>query len=85
MDGADPISRVSGAVTIVPKIDLATESLTDEALLEGESVESLHARWASFTRPGDVILFHDNHPYIGRVLDGVLPGLRNRGLLPSDG
>ncbi|OWK40778.1 Peptidoglycan N-acetylglucosamine deacetylase [Fimbriiglobus ruber] len=24
-------------------------------------------------RPGDILLFHDDHPYIGRILDVVLP------------
>ena len=34
-------------------------------------------------RPGDVLLFHDDHRQAGRVLDAVLPGLAGRGLLPS--
>jgi len=32
-------------------------------------------------RPGDVVLFHDGHPWIGTILDGVLPGLRAKGLV----
>jgi hypothetical protein len=29
-------------------------------------------------RPGDVILFHDDHRWIGPILDAVLPGLLKR-------
>jgi peptidoglycan/xylan/chitin deacetylase (PgdA/CDA1 family) len=29
-------------------------------------------------RPGDVVLFHDAHPWIGPILDVVLPGLETR-------
>lgn len=32
-------------------------------------------------RPGDVVLFHDGHPWIGTILDAALPGLRMRGLV----
>lgn len=32
-------------------------------------------------RPGDVILLHDYHPWIGGILDVLLPGLAARGLL----
>jgi peptidoglycan/xylan/chitin deacetylase (PgdA/CDA1 family) len=39
------------------------------------------AEVAASARPGDVILFHDDHPHAGRVLDGVLPELAARGLL----
>ena len=31
--------------------------------------------------PGDVILFHDYHPWIGRIVQRLLPGLSERGLL----
>jgi peptidoglycan/xylan/chitin deacetylase (PgdA/CDA1 family) len=31
-------------------------------------------------RPGDIVLFHDDHRWIGPILDGVLPGLVVRGL-----
>lgn len=33
-------------------------------------------------RPGDLILLHDGHAWVGPVLDRLLPGLRGRGLLP---
>ncbi|MDB5308106.1 MAG: polysaccharide deacetylase family protein [Gemmataceae bacterium] len=36
-------------------------------------------------RPGDTILFHDDHPGIGPILDVVLPGLASRGLLGGGG
>ncbi len=29
-------------------------------------------------RPGDIVLFHDNHQWIGPILDLVLPGLANQ-------
>ena len=29
-------------------------------------------------RPGDIVLFHDNHEWIGPILDVVLPGLANQ-------
>jgi peptidoglycan/xylan/chitin deacetylase (PgdA/CDA1 family) len=32
-------------------------------------------------RPGDVVLLHDGHPWIGPILDEVIPGLRARGLV----
>jgi peptidoglycan/xylan/chitin deacetylase (PgdA/CDA1 family) len=28
-------------------------------------------------RPGDVVLLHDYHPWVGRILDVLLPGLAN--------
>jgi peptidoglycan/xylan/chitin deacetylase (PgdA/CDA1 family) len=34
-------------------------------------------------RPGDVILFHDDRPLTGPILDVVLPGLSERGLLAA--
>lgn len=34
-------------------------------------------------RPGDVILLHDYHPWIGLILDVLLPELAERGLLTS--
>ena len=36
---------------------------------------------AAAARPGDVILFHDDHEWIGPILDVVLPALAARGLL----
>ena len=32
-------------------------------------------------QPGDTVLFHDDHRWIGPILDLVLPGLAERGLL----
>jgi peptidoglycan/xylan/chitin deacetylase (PgdA/CDA1 family) len=32
-------------------------------------------------QPGDVILLHDYHPWIGRILNSVLPELATRGLI----
>jgi hypothetical protein len=29
-------------------------------------------------RPGDTLLLHDTHPWIGRILDRLLPGLADR-------
>ena len=34
-------------------------------------------------RPGDIVLFHDDHRWIGPILDVVLPALAARQLLPS--
>ncbi len=39
------------------------------------------ARVLAAVRPGDVLLFHDDHRFIGRILDAVLPGLATKGLL----
>ncbi|QEG27916.1 Peptidoglycan-N-acetylglucosamine deacetylase [Gemmata obscuriglobus] len=36
-----------------------------------------------FVRPGDIILFHDDHRWIAPILDVVLPGLAARRLLPD--
>ncbi len=35
-------------------------------------------------RPGDTILFHDHHEWIGPILDAILPELLRRGLLRPD-
>lgn len=34
-------------------------------------------------RPGDIVLFHDDHQWIGPILDRVLPALAARQLLPN--
>lgn len=35
----------------------------------------------ALVRPGDVVLFHDDHRYIGPILDQILPELAHRGWL----
>jgi hypothetical protein len=34
-------------------------------------------------RPGDIVLLHDDRPWIGAILDVLLPGLAARGLLDT--
>jgi peptidoglycan/xylan/chitin deacetylase (PgdA/CDA1 family) len=43
------------------------------------------AQVLELARPGDIVLFHDDHRWIGPILDLVLPGLADRGLLASPG
>ena len=43
--------------------------------------EQCAAELLAAVRPGDVILLHDYHPWIGTILDVLLPGLAARGLI----
>jgi peptidoglycan/xylan/chitin deacetylase (PgdA/CDA1 family) len=47
---------------------------------DGADAAACAAGVLTLVRPGDVILFHDDHPWIGPVLDAVLPALAARGL-----
>ena len=64
---------------IAPRNPLAPSTaphigLTDEALLQGESLAALHERWAAFTRPDDVICSWGHFPIgIFERAGGALP------------
>jgi peptidoglycan/xylan/chitin deacetylase (PgdA/CDA1 family) len=65
------------------RLRVATWSLDsgDWACRAGEDADRCAAAVLAAVRPRDVVLLHE-HPFIGRLLDALLPGLAGRGLLP---